>query len=1070
MQYDNNSSSFNQFDLSRIMHDSGIPEFIQAAEELALIRDIAEYPEDYNQKNMHRLPRLGFVFETMALDRFRESKTDPAIKEYFQNAYSCWRSLLNIPSADSFVGVSLTAIEMLNSELSGEPLDIYILLAFRIAVTGLLSDKSSEIRLELKKFELPSINSTDNWAKKVRDSCFLAFIYLCRKHNGWEDIEQALNLIDHLKKLQKDYEESFIKEHNEGEYQIKVAYELVGYYNLAQIVTMTAKYLKHGEETITRVSDRIDRYKDQALEAFEASQSIYLIHLTELLWVGCWKLVANSIWTHINVLGETSRQFARLLTERGRPNPVIELWPSQQDALKKSLLDPYRRAVLVEMPTSAGKTLLAKFSIIQSLALNPNGKVMYIVPTRALVNQVTMDLRTDFTNFNPRITVEQAIPAFELNPTEERLLNGTASVLVTTPEKLDLLIRKDHPVAKDIALVIADEAHNISDRSRGARLELLLGTLKRERVGARFLLLSPFLPNDQELVNWLGEDQALPPIAVDWKPSRTVVGLLRLDGRMEKRSFILETIPSSKSLDVSPGQKIRIANKEIVGGNPSLKRYTIAGTKVFAQRGAVLVLCRGRGTAINRAKEIAASMVRCNEDNALVRVVCKFLEAEQGPHTPLIDLLYKGVAYHHSGLSQETRLLIESLIKRDLVKIVCGTTTLAQGVNFPISSVIIESLVKGSGYRITYSDFWNIAGRAGRALVDTTGIIAFPAPNAEIRRDIEEFLRSEAEEISSQLATLLDQVGEISDRFNLYTVSKFPQLSSLMQFLAHAMRVAGEAELMGEVEDLLRASLIYHQVGKRGHDAQRLLIKLCRSYLETIKGKSGLLEMADQTGFATPSVLKLLGEKKEYKDLADHESWKPDYLFGDDIGPLTRRIEAIADLPEIQLGRGSSQPFNPEEVALILNEWVNGMRLDELAARHPINHEIDIGLREAEFGTYLFSNLLGKASWGIGALEGLYLSGLEDEKWEEVGFVPSMIYFGVPKKEAVWFRMVGAPRFIANGLAELWINNGNKEPSSHEQLRAWINSLNEDQWNQAIPRHVNISSSDIKLLWNELMI
>ncbi|MBG9941012.1 DEAD/DEAH box helicase [Brevibacillus formosus] len=1070
MQNNAPQPSYNNYDLSRIIEETGVSEFIQDAEELSLIREITQRPADYEQENVNKLPRLGYLFETQGIQRFRDSKTGSQIKTNFQFAYSCWRSLMNIPSDHQDMGVSTSGIEILKSELVGEPLPPYVILAFRVAITGLLSDKSSEIRLELNKFELQHDFQPQNWSEKVRYSCFLAFVYLCRKKNGWEDIERALNRIDHLKQLQAEYEEAYIKQFNAGESQVKAAYELVGYYNLAQIITLTAQYLKNGTDTITRVSDRLDRYKDQALEAFSASNSVFMIHLTELLWAGCWKLANNSIWTHVNILGETPRQFARLLTDRGRPNPVIELWPSQQDALKKNLLDPYRRAILVEMPTSAGKTLLAKFTIIQTKALNPNGKIMYIVPTRALVNQVTLDLRTDFANFNPKVVVEQAVPAFEMNPTEERLLAGEADILVTTPEKLDLLIRKEHPVTKDIALVIADEAHNISDGSRGARLELLLGTLKRERVGARFLLLSPFLPNDDELVSWLGEDQALSPIGVDWKPSRTVVGLLRLDGRMENRSFILETVPSSKTLDIRAGKKIRIADKEIINGNPSQERYTLAGAKVFVQRGAVLVLCRGRGTAIKRAKQFAESMERINEASPIVNSVCRFLELEQGPNSPLIELLYKGVAYHHSGLSQEVRLLIEGLIKKDLVKVICGTTTLAQGVNFPISTVIIESLVKGSGNRITYSDFWNIAGRAGRALVDTTGIVAFPTPNAQTRRETEEFLKNEAEEISSQLASLLDRVDEIEGRFNLATVTRFPQLSSLMQFLAHALKVAGEVDLAGEVEDLLRASLIYHQAGKQGNEAQRKLIKLCRSYLEAIKGKKGLVEIADQTGFATPSVLKLLGEKAQFKDLSDFESWKPESLFNDDIQPLTRRIEAIADLPEIQLGRGSNQAFNAEEVATILNEWVNGMRLDEMSARHPISQETDPGLKEAEFGRYLFSNLIGKASWGIGALEGLYLSGLEDQKWNEVGYVPSMIYFGVSKKEAVWFRMVGAPRFVANGLADLWVSSGNSEPSSHEQLRTWIGSLTDEQWNRVLPRQGNISSDDVKTLWKELMI
>jgi len=1065
---ENTQPSLPPISLSQLIETTGVTEFVRQAEEEALIRDIARGSQVSALEPLERLPRLGFLFERHALNEFALDKSKKTVKDHFLLAFSAWRSMLNLPSSqNNHSDISENALELIEKELSGEPLPAGIILAFRIAVSGLMSDRSSEIRLELKKFNFQGANYFQSWADKVRITSFLSFIYLCRKKNGWEDIDRALKYIDELKELQQEYEDTYLKGYPDGVLQVAAAYELVGYYNLAQIITITGQYLKTGSESMSRISDRLDRYKDQALEAFEASGSVFMRHLAELMWAGCWKLAVNSIWTHVNVLGETPRNFAKMLSDRG----IIELWPSQQDALRKNLLDPYRRAILVEMPTSAGKTLLAKFSIIQTKALNPNGKIMYIVPTRALVNQVTADLRLDFANFNPKFVVEQAVPAFELNPTEERLLSGTTDILVTTPEKLDLLIRKDHPATKDIALVIADEAHNISDRSRGARLELLLGTLKRERAGARFLLLSPFLPNDDELVSWLGDDQYLPPIGVDWKPSRTVVSVLKLDGSKNKRAFFLETVPASKALDISPGKKIRIADQNVVPGKPSLERYTIAGAKVFKERGAVLVLCRGRGTAIKRAKQIASTMEKINENNELVKSVCKFLAVEHGPNTPLIDLLYSGVAYHHSGLSQEARLLIEGLIKKDLIKVVCGTTTLAQGVNFPISTVIIESLVKGSGNRLTYSDFWNVAGRAGRALFDTTGIIAFPAPKAKTKAEIVDFLQREADEVSSQLSNLILRADEISNKFNLTSVKKWPELSSLMQFLAHALKVAGEKDLAGEIEELLRASLVYHQSKKLGVDAPKKLIKLCRNYLDKIKGNKGLVQIADQTGFATPSVIKLLEEKKQFIDLARYEDWKPENLFKGDATALTRRIEAIADLPEIQLGRGKGQPFNPREVATILKEWVNGERLDTMAERHPINKESDPGTREAEFGKYLFSNLIGKASWGIGALEGIYLSEIEKEKWEDdVGYIPSMIYFGVDSKEAVWFRMVGAPRFVAKGLAELWKSQVRKEPDSHEQIRNWIDNLDDDQWKRVLPKNADITPSDIKRLWNELMI
>ena len=191
-------------------------------------------------------------------------------------------------------------------------------------------------------------------------------------------------------------------------------------------------------------------------------------------------------------------------------------------------------AVGVQMPTSAGKTLLAEFSIVQALALNPSSTVAYIVPTRALVTQVTKRLRSDIQTTDSQgrnVVVEAAVPVFELDPTEDAMLSHRPDVLVTTPEKLTLLVRSGHPVVRDLALVVVDEAHHISDPSRGPRLELLLATLKRERgTSCHFLLLTPFLPNADELARWLGgADYAA--ISVDWRPSLQ----LRAVGHWPKR-------------------------------------------------------------------------------------------------------------------------------------------------------------------------------------------------------------------------------------------------------------------------------------------------------------------------------------------------------------------------------------------------------------------------------------------------------------------------------------------------------------------------------------------------------
>src|SRR5919108_6276781 len=139
------------------------------------------------------------------------------------------------------------------------------------------------------------------------------------------------------------------------------------------------------------------------------------------------------------------------------------------------------------MPTSAGKTLLAEFAIVQALALYPEQRVAYVVPTRALVNQVTRRLRHDLGPLG--LEVEAAVPVIDLDATEGALLRQPFNVLVVTPEKLDLLLRSDHPSAVGISLIVADEAHNI-----GTDNPLLLKLPKRLNLARSILDVLPAIP------------------------------------------------------------------------------------------------------------------------------------------------------------------------------------------------------------------------------------------------------------------------------------------------------------------------------------------------------------------------------------------------------------------------------------------------------------------------------------------------------------------------------------------------------------------------------------------------
>jgi len=81
-----------------------------------------------------------------------------------------------------------------------------------------------------------------------------------------------------------------------------------------------------------------------------------------------------------------------------------------------------------------------------------------------------------------------------------------------------------------------------------------------------------------------------------------------------------------------------------------------------------------------------------------------------------------GIFCHNADLLSDVRLPLERLMRSEKPRVIIATSTLGQGVNLGVSTVIFSTLYQ-AGQAITKRDFWNIAGRAGRAFVDYEGKI-----------------------------------------------------------------------------------------------------------------------------------------------------------------------------------------------------------------------------------------------------------------------------------------------------------------------------------------------------------
>jgi hypothetical protein len=932
---------------------------------------------------------------------------------------------------------------------------------FYLAISGLLSKNNIKARIDLKSYSIP-INESGNWEQQLVNSIMNAIILLTRKSNGHQDIQLALEIIEQLRQQQNELEKVYLQQQQEVFQQINKAINLIGYYHLCKVLTETALYLIQGFDYKGNLHREIQRHSRYAREIFDKAPR--LISFSIIIEQICITLQRNSIWFRTANISSSISQLCRKLGNQ----QMLDLLPSQQKALESHLLDPTSSATIVQMPTSAGKTLLAEFSILQLKALNENAKIVYVVPTKALMNQLLADLRDDFSEL--KYIIEKSSGANEVDPSEDLFLKQNIDVLIVTPEKLDLLVRKKHTCIQDLSLVIVDEAHTINDGERGARLELLLAIVKREMPNTRFILLSPFLRNAELLKSWLAEGKnAITPIKVDWKPSDKVyIGISEY-----KKEFRLEFLPSVASTYISSGV-LKLDNKGVssTGKKERLFEFT---SKYFSntQNSSILYLCWGKKTADTNAEKLYG-LIQNECKSELIDLAIKFIIEELGEPTTLTKVLKKGIAIHHSGLTDDVKQLIEFLIKKRQINHICATTTIAQGMNFPVSTVYFDDTRKGdSGKHLSISEFQNIAGRAGRTLVDSIGKIVFPFNSVNNIAKANSYISGEAEEITSALVELILNSEEIihafssennpTERAKLF--DKNQSLSTLVQYLIHVLNISNEKAIADEIEELFKDSLGYFMLDQ---DGKNKFISICRTlYTDMqIRLKPGVLKFADKTGFCIPSVLSIMYAKSSDPAISNTETWMPENLFNTSNDFLTKKIDVIGKLREVKLGTESaSSPFNPELIANIITGWVNGENVSKLSSIHPYyKNETDNGKRMNEFVKYLSSTLF-KSSWGLSALEGIVRSNNEDIA--ENSHIPSMVYYGVNSKNAVAMRMMGAPRSIANNIAEVAFDN--KEPSSFNDVRKRIISLSNAEWEAIKPKHSSLSGEEWKTITNILM-
>lgn len=463
------------------------------------------------------------------------------------------------------------------------------------------------------------------------------------------------------------------------------------------------------------------------------------------------------------------------IVQRLKEDGIEELYPPQEKAIWPALEG---KNLVLAIPTASGKSLVAYLAILQ--AVLRGGKALYIVPLKALASEKFEDL-TRFESLGVKVG-ESSGDFDEIDPKLHMY-----DVVVVTSEKADSLLRHRVRWLEQLSVVVADEVHLMNDPERGPTLEVTLVKFRTFNPNAQVIALSATIKNSRELAEWLDAEL----VESDWRPVPLREGVYA-DGE------VFFTDNSRRKLE-DEGDPVRTIVKGALGSG-----------------GQCLVFVNARKSS----ESLAASLGPIVKSAAApdldeLAKLSKRLVAEQDEPTNLGAKLGKamrnGCAFHHAGLTNAQRKLVESAFRRGVLKCIVATPTLAAGINLPARTVVVRDVKRfdpNFGYTsIPVLEIKQMCGRAGRPRFDRYGEAVLVARDADERSALlETYLLGENETILSKLGTEPAMRSHVLALIATKAASSIEELERFFQstFLAHQTDARYLGETIMSIVDYLR--------------------------------------------------------------------------------------------------------------------------------------------------------------------------------------------------------------------------------------------------------------------------
>ena len=492
----------------------------------------------------------------------------------------------------------------------------------------------------------------------------------------------------------------------------------------------------------------------------------------------------SSLWNSIQPLSETADEAMQAAFQQFARSAFINrqsvIWPAQAVGIAR-LREP--TSFVLCTPTGSGKTTVATLAVVQSLFSRPEGPlrlehqeadnlILYLVPSRALAAEIERRFAQDLHGIAATpVVITGLYGGIDWGPTDAWIQTDTPTIVICTFEKADALLRYLGVLfLHRVRLVVIDEAHMVeyrrntvhppmSDTSRELRLELLGTRLIEagEHYGFRIIALSAVAATAAPaLARWFASTPDAVPATSEHRSTRQMLGRIEVSDHgqfnirydlMDGRSLRFEDEQVAETPFVPapfpqlPERPNFAKPEKAMQATALWAALHLAAERPDGTRPSVLIsVTQNIGSfaseCIGRLTDWPTDQLPAYRDHTILTEPlwqwCLASAADYfGTDSVEYRLLQRGIAVHHGKMPGLLARRLKVLMDRGYVRIIVATSTLSEGVNIPVTYLLIPNIYRANTC-LSLQEFTNLIGRAGRPGVSTEGhaLVLLPEPGA----------------------------------------------------------------------------------------------------------------------------------------------------------------------------------------------------------------------------------------------------------------------------------------------------------------------------------------------------